>query len=255
MVKKVRNESPAALYAAGILLVSFAVLRFAVTGCGFLGYTCLLAALVLLCLRLFRRISVVRPVTAKVLRAVFLSGLFLFLAAFAVTEYVVVSAAGQEAPDDLNAIVVLGAGLDGSTPSKTLLDRLSCAEAYLEANPDAVCVVTGAQGENEDLSEAEAMYQWLTAQGIDKSRILKEEQAADTYENIAYSEALLNSAGISTDTIGILTSEYHVYRAELCAKELGLNACGIPAETSNPVYRVNYFIREAFAVWYYVLLK
>lgn len=254
-MKKTLGGSPAALYAAGILMVSFAVLRFSVTGCGFLGYTCLLAALVILCLRLFRRISAVRPVTAKVLRAVFLSGLFLFLAVFAITEYVVVSAAGQEAPNDVKAIVVLGAGLDGSEPSKTLLDRLRCAETYLEANREAICIVTGAQGKKEEISEAEAMYRWLTAQGIDESRILKEEQATNTYENIAYSEALLTSAGISAGTVGILTSEYHMYRAELCAKELGMNACGIPAKTSNPVYRVNYFIREALAVWYYVLFK
>lgn len=246
---------PAPLYAAGILAVLFAVLHFAVVGCGFLGWTCLFAAAVIVCFWLLRRLASEHPGAAKILRILFLAALILFFAAFAVTEIAVIRAAKQDAPADLDAVIVLGAGLDGAKPSRTLLDRLSRAKTYLEENPDAVCVVTGAKGENEDVSEADAMYGWLTAQGIEESRIYREEKATNTYENLERSEALLESAGLSDGGIGVVTSEYHVYRAQFCAKELGLTVSGIPAKTSNPIFRVNYFIREAFAVWYYVLLK
>ena len=50
--------------------------------------------------------------------------------------------------------------------------------------------------------------------------------------------------------VGIVTSEYHLYRAKRMVRALGAEPVGIAAETTLPTMRVNYFIREAFAAAY-----
>ena len=51
-------------------------------------------------------------------------------------------------------------------------------------------------------------------------------------------------------TIAVVSSEYHLYRAEAMAQRLGVPVSGVAGRTSLLVLRVNYFLREAFAVWY-----
>ena len=95
------------------------------------------------------------------------------------------------------------------------------------------------------------MYNNLTGRGIDPSRIWLEDQATNTRENIANSLALIEARTGSRPTeAGIVSSEYHLYRAGLLAKEQGLTPVGIPATTSWVSLRINYFLREIVAVWY-----
>lgn len=151
-------------------------------------------------------------------------------------------------------VVVLGAGVNGTTPSLSLRERLDAAYNYLEAHPEAVCVVSGGQGGGEDITEAECMYRDLTARGISPDRVWKEEEAINTRENLAFSLALIQErTGEAPDHIGLVSSEYHLYRAEQFARELGITASGIPATTSWVSLRVNYFLREIAAVWFYTL--
>ena len=151
-------------------------------------------------------------------------------------------------------IIVLGAGVDGTTPSLSLRERLNAAYDYLIAHPDAVCVVSGSQGYNEEISEAECMYRDLTGRGIDPSRVWKEDQAENTRQNIAYSLDLIESrTGVRPEKAGIVSSDYHLYRAGLFAREQGLTCVGIPAKTSRVFLRTNYFLREIAAVWYVIL--
>ena len=79
-----------------------------------------------------------------------------------------------------------------------------------------------------------------------------------TYEHLksdvdSFGQGLI-SAGLKEKRIAIATSEYHIYRAKLIAKELGLLASAIPAK-SIPVLRVSYFTREVFGVWYLKIRK
>jgi len=86
------------------------------------------------------------------------------------------------------------------------------------------------------------------------------EKRLDGYEahmrkNIAFSLALIEEkTGQRPREAGVLSSEYHMYRAKLVAREQGLEAIEIPARTSWISLRINYFLREIVAVWYYVLL-
>ena len=125
------------------------------------------------------------------------------------------------------------------------------ARTDLGANPDALAVVSGGQGEGEDITEAEAMADYLTAHGIDSARIVQEDQSRTTRENLENSFAILRARGYDpADGVGIVTSEYHLCRAKRMARALGAEPVGIAAETTLPSMRINYFIREAFAAAY-----
>lgn len=152
---------------------------------------------------------------------------------------------------DVPYLVVLGAGVNGTVPSRSLKDRLTAAQAYLTAHEDTVAIVAGGQGAGEDISEAAAMRDWLVAHGIDEGRILMEDRSTSTQENLAFSFDMIRARGDSpADGVAIASSEYHLYRAKCKAAQLGATAYGIAGRTSSPSLRINYFLREAFAVWY-----
>ena len=114
-----------------------------------------------------------------------------------------------------------------------------------------ISVVSGGQGEGEDITEAEAMADYLTAHGIDSARIVQEDRSRTTRENLENSFAILRARGYDpADGVGIVTSEYHLCRAKRMARALGAEPVGIAAETTLPSMRINYFIREAFAAAY-----
>ena len=90
------------------------------------------------------------------------------------------------------------------------------------------------------------MFDWLAERGVDPARLILEDRATDSYENIQYSLALL---GPDPGRVAILSSEYHLHRLEYMAEKLGCEPVPVAARTSNPVMFLNYAVREAFAMW------
>lgn len=74
-------------------------------------------------------------------------------------------------------VVVLGAQIQGDQPSLTLKKRLDRAYEYLTEHPEASAFVSGGQGPDEQQTEASVMSAYLTARGIDPSRIVEETEA------------------------------------------------------------------------------
>lgn len=185
----------------------------------------------------------------------FTIALALGLTAMAVTCGIIVrSSRGTENPDS-DYLVVLGAGVNGTAPSRSLRERLDAACDYLISHPDATAVVSGSQGNGEDISEAECMYRYLTEKGIDPSRIWKEELADNTLQNLRYSLDIIEAkTGLRPNKIAIVSSEYHLHRAGMFAGWLEVEAELIPAKTGIVPLRWNYYIREIFALWYYSLI-
>ena len=135
--------------------------------------------------------------------------------------------------------------LDYIIPSVVLKYRLDCAAEYLEKNPGTICIVTGAKGSNERVTEARGMADYLISAGIAEERIILEEQATNTSENIRYSKALLPSGDV---TVGIVTNNFHVYRALGIAKKQGIeDATGLAAGSSLS-FLPNNMTREAIGV-------
>ena len=157
----------------------------------------------------------------------------------------IVSTAATAPPSGLDCLVVLGAGLrpDG-TPTETLRYRLDAALDYLADNPDTACIVSGGQGFGESYTEADSMAAYLVGEGLDASRITKEELSTTTAENIRNSAGLL-APGAS---VAVVTNDFHLYRALRIAHENGLpEAYGLAART-NPLYLPQATLRECFAV-------
>lgn len=177
-------------------------------------------------------------------------GLLALLAAgfafFAVLECRVLSWARTDNETPVSAVIVLGAGVNGRTPSLSLLTRLDAALAYIQDKPDIPVVVSGSQGRGEEISEARCMYDWLAARGVPAERIILEERAENTEENIRYSLELLEKLDIAGN-IAVVSSDYH-----LCRAAMHLGGDMVPVAARMPArylpLTVNYYIREAFGI-------
>ncbi len=149
---------------------------------------------------------------------------------------------------DLDYIIVLGAQVSASGPSVVLRYRLEAALEYLQANPDTVCVTSGGQGANEPEPEGEIMRRWLINRGISENRVVPETASGNTVQNINLSIALLQGLDrdfdIEKDKVGIVTNNFHVFRAIKLAQAYGFkNVCGIAAD-SNRSYLLHNMLRE-----------
>ena len=228
-----------AAVSAGIsALFAFALVGYRMMALAFLGLAAVLA--------LFGALSGRHTAAARRMRVTMIVILLIGAGCFLAAEIPVLldcrSAADTAAPH----LIVCGAGVHGSVPSRSLTDRLRAALDWLQTNPDADAVLSGCQGPGEDLSEAQAMFDWLAERGVDPARLILEDRATDSYENIQYSLALL---GPDPGRVAILSSEYHLHRLEYMAEKLGCEPVPVAARTSNPVMFLNYAVREAFAMW------
>lgn len=128
--------------------------------------------------------------------------------------------------------IILGAKVNGETPSLSLRYRLDAALAYANEYPHVQFVLSGGQGPGEHISEAEAMKNYLLENGIDGARLLVESASTSTYENILYSQEMLPS---SLKTVTIITSDYHLERSKRIARSLNLQADVVAAKTPKVV--------------------
>lgn len=244
------------LVLAAVLLGFAAFFRFALRGYSTLALVCFAAACVVLAYYGLKHLAEKNPALSRRGNQILSYALVLFLLAFGVTEGAIVGDAHTKLPEDypVDYVIVLGAGVNGRTPSMILTWRLERALAYLQACPEAVCIVSGGQGPGEDIPEAECMALWLKARGVSEDRILQEDQSTSTSENLRNTQALLTELeGDRELRIGLITSEFHLLRAKLTASRAGLEVYGFPARTAFLGLRVNYYIREVFGLWYYVL--
>ena len=171
--------------------------------------------------------------------------LILLLAAEAPILHTALNAAKSDAP----YVIVLGAAVYGETPSISLRHRSDRAAEHLQRNPDAVAVVSGGQGEGEDISEAEAMRRYLVDKGVAGNRILMEGKSTSTLENLTFSKQIIENSGGDPSRVAVVSSSYHLYRAKRMAAALGMAAEGLPSSDGYPVYMTGMYLREAVAVW------
>ena len=156
--------------------------------------------------------------------------------------------AAKNTPDGSETVVVLGCRVYERGPGRLLVRRLEAAYEYLKENPDAKCIVSGGQGSDEPEAEAECMYKWLVAEGIDGKRIFKEDKSSSTLENLQFSKALAEREGLNTD-MAVVTSEFHCYRAFMIGRSLGISTACIPAKTPGWMLP-SYYLRELYGVVY-----
>ena len=171
----------------------------------------------------------------------------IFYTAFFVTLLKIIICEKSEKPKG-DTVIVLGCRVKGTIPTRALMSRCMAAYDYLNKNKNAVAILSGGQGADEDISEAECMRRNLTEKGIDKSRLFIEDKSTSTQENLKYSIAVIKKNNFSNKIV-ICTSEYHIYRSLKIAEKAGINATGLPAHSMR-VLRVPAFTREVLGVWY-----
>ena len=96
------------------------------------------------------------------------------------------------------------------------------------------------------------MADWLIAHGVDEGRILLEDQADNTKENIALSKAILSKNGYDPLAhYAVVSNDYHLCRAAVYwgtpAYMVGA-AARMPDQYQYSLLTVNYYIREAFGL-------
>ena len=152
----------------------------------------------------------------------------------------------DDVPDGA-VVIVLGCGLsqyDQTSPSTMLYGRLRVAERHIRVNPDSIVILSGGQGDNEKISEAEAMRRYFESRDIDMAGIYLEEHSSNTEQNIAYSVELAQREGIDlTGGVVIVTDGFHQYRAHKHAHSLGLKTYTVSAEAPTAL-QIFYWARE-----------
>lgn len=210
------------------------------------------------------------------------SGLMIVL----VTQILIFGRIPAAAEPSLDYVIVLGAKVkpDGSL-SKTLKLRLDKALEYMKENPETMLVLSGAKGDAEPCSEADAMETYLLGQGADPDHFLKEEQSFSTVENLAYSRVMIEKrenlleqerkaeadrllraqgeiegvpeTGAPTNNtpvlarqprVGIITSNFHLCRAAMIAKKQDYGTVYGIASEADKVLLVHFSLRDGIAL-------
>lgn len=239
------------LFAAALVFLALAVLLRFVPGLRFSALLCLCATAVLFIFYLLEHFARRGHRAAAWCELALIAALLLGFSLFTVLETMVVRGSfADESDAPVSAVIVLGAGVNGETPSLTLRTRIDAAAAYLEEHPDVPVVLSGGQGPGEAITEAECMRRALVRRGVDESRLYPEERSTSTQENLRYSRAILEELGVDpAQRVAIVTSDFHLCRARLMWDG---DTAAVPAHLPSALYfqclTVNYFIREAFGL-------
>lgn len=172
-------------------------------------------------------------------------------AVLAISCAMMANAAMKEPDPGADAVLVLGAAVHGDEVTDTLEKRLNKAIEYYEDNPDSIIVVSGGMGNNENVTEAEAMQKYLVSEGIPAASILMEDEATSTKENFENTKRLLDDHfGTDDYRLVYVTNDFHILRAGMEARKAGMHAVqGLGAPT--PILTIpGAYMRESAALLY-----
>lgn len=141
--------------------------------------------------------------------------------------------------------IVLGAKVNGEVPSLALHYRIDAALDYAKKYPHVKFILSGGQGPDEMMTEAEAMRRYLVENGIDEERLLLEENSTSTQENLAFSKKLIPD---SIKSVTIVTSDYHLARARKLAEKVGFDSTDVIVANTPKVVEVKLKTRERLAL-------
>lgn len=165
---------------------------------------------------------------------------------------------------DKDYVIVLGAGLrHGRTVSPLLAARVDRAKKFRDLQLQKtgrapVLVMSGGQGADEKVPEAQAMMEYAVSLGVPRDQILMEDRSTTTLENMRFSKQIVLDHHLDPAKGVFATSDYHTYRAAGYARYVGLNIDGLGAKTSN-FFIPNALIREYVAIlmghkWFHVVM-
>lgn len=180
-------------------------------------------------------LTVVRSFCTNVLPFIMIILLALFICAvYRIYTY------GKKLPSkNGDYLIILGAHVNGTIPSKALMSRIKAAFEYMKENPSTNAVLTGGQGRGENITEAHCMKQELLKLGIEESRLLMEDKSTTTEENITFAKRIIKDASII-----IVTNDFHALRGSWIAKKAGFPQVESLGTNSSSIMKPHYYTRE-----------
>lgn len=149
-------------------------------------------------------------------------------------------------------VMVLGAGLEGDKVSPTLKTRLDGAIKYVkETGEHDFIIVSGGKGNDELISEAEAMRRYLVDAGIENEQIILEDKSTSTFENFKFSKEIIEKKTgkyIEDLDIKVFTNGFHCMRSYFLGKRLGYGQLSTYGTSTPPSLTPYYYFREVFAL-------
>lgn len=193
------------------------------------------------------------------------------VAVFVTVEILVFMGAASADVPNLDYLIVLGAKVKEDSISNSLRMRLDKAIEYSQGNPETILILSGGQGPDEPMSEARAMYDYLLYNGVPAKQMAMETISTSTVENIAYSKVLIDEIQkakkeqqaremmpiapgpyvVAEDKplqIGVLTSDFHVFRARMIAEKWGIPGIYGIASESDLLLFPHLCVRECAAI-------
>lgn len=251
MVKRAKKVFGAVLIGLGILLCLNTLIahhyssdwNLGVVLPAILGVLCWAYAYKLICIKE----PIIRNKRLRTVVIVFIVACFLFFVTVEAAMILDPIIHSSSVAGKVDTVIVLGCGIwpDGR-PTLSLTERLDKAIAYYQENPHVTIIVSGGQGPNEPIPEAQAMETYLVEKGIPRERIIKEDQSTSTRENFEFSRRLMKVPDGQKEKIVFITNDFHVMRSRILAKRFGFEAYALAAPTPSVVV-FNSYLREFFA--------
>ena len=187
---------------------------------------------------------------AKRLLTVVLTLILIGMLAFFILLGIVLAGSHDQVSGQPSVMIVLGCQVRPDGPSILLQDRIDEAAAYLLDHPEVTVVASGGQGPDEPMSEARAIRDALVEQGVEAERILLEVASHNTVQNLRYSKALLEEAGIDTSGgVIVVSNGFHLARVRMLAERCGFGQVStLAAPESHLPSRLMMYIREPLAL-------
>ena len=140
----------------------------------------------------------------------------------------------------LDYIIVLGAGIKGEQVTPLLASRIDKGIEILKKNPKALLIMSGGQGKGEEIPEGEAMARYAINKGIDAVDAAGGELV---FIELAFRKLCVQRCDEVPPRVGLVTTSYHVFRALILAKDLGIRCIGFGSVTKW-YFTLNALIRE-----------
>lgn len=190
----------------------------------------------------------------KKTKIIVICALFLCAVISCVNLYLILNPRLAKESDEADFVILLGGGIDKNGElSKTVMNRVDKASEYLVSHKNAICVVTGGKAIWSNYAEAPELKRQLVLKGIEAERILIEDNALDTIQNLQYScEVLSRATGkpmgeILSSKVIIVSNFFHLRRAERLAHRMGYSdvmGLGIKVEPYSVLHN---YVREIAA--------
>ena len=143
--------------------------------------------------------------------------------------------------ENIDCIIVLGAGIWGDKPSPMLKDRLLEGINLYNNNVSNKIIMSGDHG-REEYDEVNIMKNYAIEKGVPSENIFMDHAGFSTYESIYRAKEIFKAKKVV-----IVTQKYHLYRALYIANQLGLEAYGVGSDPRKYVGATYRELREILA--------